>query len=290
MRQSGWRAGFPSLLEHAPEHARGHGQQEQGENALERGHGQGMRELGAVFGRPHAHGHDADQGRQIDEAQGQGGHVLGRQAVGQIADGAGRGNGQPDGRGRAYGHVDGHVAPGQKRHGHGAPADADQIRDQAHDAAGGEHAAGARYLPGGLGLDVEQHLDGDVVEKGDEKAFEKFGGELGRHPGTAQGADEDAGGDAFEDVPAYGATPVMGPVAGDGGENDGGQRRAERHLHDGGLGKPLGGKKPIQGRDHDNAAADTQQTRDDAGHDPEREIGQPERQRRHVRHSLLANT
>ena len=240
-----------------------------------------MGQTRAVFGRESAHGHDADQGREIDVADGQGRQAVHAQAMGQIADGAGDGDGQADGRGRAHGHVDGDVAPGQKGHGHGAAADADQVGHEADNAAGREHTAGLGHLARGLGLDVEQHLDGNVIEEHDEHALEERGGKLGRDPGPEKRADQDAGGDALEDVPAHGAAPVVGPVAGDGGEDDGGEGRAESHLHDVGMGQALGGEKPVERRNHDNAASDAEQPGDDAGHDAEGQIGQPERQRRH---------
>ena len=130
----------------------------------------------------------------------------------------------------------------------------------------------------GLGLDVEQHLRRDVIQKDHEKPFKKPRGKPGSQEGPGESANEDAGSDGFDDGPVYRAAPLVGHGTGNGGEDDGSQRRPKRHLHDDFVGKTLGGEKEVQGRHDDNAAADAKQAGDDAGGGPKDEITQQKRQ------------
>ena len=84
-----------------------------------------------------------------------------------------------------------------------AAADAHKAGNGADEQACARHAGKAGQVAGRIGLFVQEHVGGHIVQEADEEHLKVTGRDLCGHEGTAVGADEDAQRDVLEDVPVH---------------------------------------------------------------------------------------
>lgn len=182
-----------------------------------------------------------------------------------------------DGAGDAHGHgadgdsvFDWDFAEGlEERRGDDGAADAEETGGEAHDAADGAEAERRGFLLvfGELGPVAEgfpDHGDGDVAEEECEDLLESVAREEVGDEDAGDDGDEGGGHDPLEEVFAEGAFAVVLACGGDGDHGV--------HDHGGGLVEVLAcpiaaGEDEGEGGEHDDAAADAEQSAEEAGDD-----------------------
>lgn len=216
-------------------------------------------------GRQNTGNHDANQRREVEKPQRVGRQVGGLDTVDKIADRSGDGDGETDGSRCADGMMDWDVAPNHEWHRKGSAADTDQAGYGTDEVSDGEHADIAGKRSGGFGFLVEKHLDCDVIEKQNEKAFQKSGGKACGNARSKKGADQNSDDDAFDHIPVNGSPSMMGQKTGHRREYNAGHGCAQCQMHDELRGYSLTAEGENQHRYDDEPAADTQQTGQNAG-------------------------
>ena len=249
-----------------PQHPQPEQRHEHREDAPQHRLRQAVGEARAERGGGGAGDDDAGEGRQRHVAETprrQAGLVP---AGDDVAERAAHGDGQADGGRGADGAFDRHAAPGHERHRQRTAADAEQRRGDADERAGEIHADDAGQLgvrAGGGGAARELHGDGEHEHH--EHPLQGAAGEVIGDRRAEQGTDDDRRRDAVEDGHVERAATVVRAGRGDGGEDDGRQRRAERQLHDAVRGDALPFEHDDQHRHDERAATDAEQAGHHAG-------------------------
>ena len=231
-----------------------------------------MCQPGADAGKQGAGEDDAEQGRQIDEAQTPLGQAGMAPAGVEVAEAARQRDGDAAGGGGRDGVAHRHAVPAEVRHCQGAPADAKQRRHPADDGAGDAGADRTRQMAFRLGSEVEPHLHGHGPGEAADDDVEGAGAEqVGRHA-AEPGADQHADRQPTDDQPVDGARLFMHPQRAEAGEDHGGQRGAEREMGDDIGGDPLGMVGEDQHRHYDEPPPDPEQPRQYAREGPQQQI------------------
>ena len=249
----------------------GDDEQEDGEGALQSGDGQGMGEARPEGSKQGAWDGDAEEGREVDEADGMRSctHVS---VLEGIADSTCHGDGEPDGRRGAHRSM--HPCSERELIGdrERAAADSDQGGDDANASACGENL-GPRRSPR-LSLDFirgtgAKHPQANSDEEDDESSAEQGGGQRRRDETAGEASRQHTGGDEPDETPVDRAMPMVGEGARCRGETDGRQRGADGGEHGKVRRHAVEVVKKEQRRHHDDASPDPEHTREEPGDAPE---------------------
>ncbi len=194
----------------------------------------------------------------------QGGKLRHAPAGDRVAQRAREGERKRHRRDGADGPVRAHVAPGEERHADRRRAAAPESRDEPDHRAGAGEPRAVRQRARRLRLHVEHHLRGDDEREAEEEVLEDRRRHEAREERAREHSGEQARCHAFHHPPVDGAVAVMRAQARERAREHRGERGADREVHHVLRREAVVRVHEGERGDDDDAAADAQQSREEA--------------------------